>query len=60
MSSDGGIEGPAHFGAGLARHLRAEGMAVREVAVLVVSTGPAAPPTSTAVCAAASGPRQRL
>jgi transposase len=24
-----GIEGPGHFGAGLARHLRAEGIAVR-------------------------------
>jgi len=26
-----GIEGPGHFGAGLARHLRAQGIAVREV-----------------------------
>ena len=26
-----GIEGPGHYGAGLARHLRAEGIAVTEV-----------------------------
>jgi hypothetical protein len=38
-----GIEGPGHYGAGLARHLRAEGIAITEVGR---PNGSAAPATA--------------